>query len=244
MTSHTPAAKAIWGKIREGPCPQLPCVTDAVATEDQRRRVQGPGKGRDETDPAGREGPEAGRRSKQKEGWLAGEGGGDGQGPAGPQAGDGVFRWGDREPWRVVGRVGVQPGTGLGVARERFRGRVAGLEQRKGRGKYWVPHTPTGSEGLGDPSLSTYPRHWQDPWAPVRHLKVSLFPSEPGPKACGILAPESRFAGVCYFLGAPVWAAGEATECAQPAAGSCGSGLRPLSRAQAAQSAAGASGPP
>ena len=70
MTSHTPAAKAIRGKIREGPCPQLPCVTDAVATEDQRRRVQGPGKGRDETDPAGREGPEAvlGRGSLGKTG--------------------------------------------------------------------------------------------------------------------------------------------------------------------------------
>lgn len=63
---------------------------------------------------------------KQLEGWA---GGWLGVGRAGLRAGDGVFRWGDREPWRAVGREEHSWfWAGEGVQRQR-----AGLESREGR---------------------------------------------------------------------------------------------------------------
>lgn len=69
--------------------------------------MRGTGVGRRGGSEAGREGKGEARRLER---WA--------MGGAGLRARGGVLLWSNREPRRVVGREGAQPGTGLGVAGE------------------------------------------------------------------------------------------------------------------------------
>ena len=81
--------------------------------------------------------------------------------------------WSNREPWRVVGREGAQPGTGLGVAGEECPG-------GRGRGQAWN----RGWEEVKDrvPPAPQARRLWGDPLTLHTPLMLAGPTAGPGPR--------------------------------------------------------------